>query len=189
MRKNLLLSLFLFFLVGCQTIDSALTTSGKITESTSAFDNKVAIAMSPALANSGMKDVQAEFGLFWQTNFENTIIFSVKINEIESFSPTQPLLMRIDGVVYELPPVNNFSSTDFDVEYLRGVGVLSSSSKTFEGSKEIVQAIIDGTEASYRISLARGRYADGEITYRYKNYKSYVPTAFKEFLQRVEQEI
>ena len=188
MKKIISLSLFVFFLAGCQAIDSALTTSGRITESTSPFDNQIAIAMSPALANSGMKDIQAEFGLFWQTSFENTVVFSVKINEIENFSPTQPLLIRVDGVLYELPPFDNFSSAEFDIEYLRGVGVVSSSTKAFRGNKEIVEAIINGTEASYRISLSR-RYADGEITYRYRNYNSYIPAAFSAFLARVKQEI
>lgn len=187
MKKYIPLLVLLTTLTACESLDSALTTRGNISEQESPFDGQRTVAMTPALAKSGMSDIQAEFGLFWQSDFEDDVVVSVEIPSIDSFASNSPLLIKVDGETFELPPFDRFSSGSYDIEHLKGIGVYGSSTKSFMGSKEVVKAIVEGSSASYRIMLSGKEYADGEITYEYRDYQSYVPKAFERFLQRIEQ--
>ena len=180
MEKYTICLLMIALLTSCATMDSALSTRGIINSSTSKMDGNRIVRMSPVLSKHGMTDIQAEFGLYWDSKKGEEALFSVNIAGAENFDPMKPFEIKIDGELLQLPPA---SKSDYgDVETIAGY---NSSSKDYIVHKIQILKIANGKQATYRIWFLKGQYAEGEVTYEYQNFQSYVPFSFKEFYAKV----
>jgi hypothetical protein len=141
--------------------------------------------MSPALPKHGMSDIQAEFGLYWDSAKRDNALLIVQVDGAQNFEPNKPFEIRVDGEHYKLPPA---SSKDFgEVETLRDsvVGAHNKSSKAYIINKDQILKIANGKETAYRVWFLRDKIADGEVSYQYQDYQSYVPHSFRRFHSQV----
>ncbi|WP_020408912.1 hypothetical protein [Hahella ganghwensis] len=172
-----LLSIAMLVLCSCAAVDSALSTRGIITESTSQFDNKRVVNLSPAIIEHG----GFMAGLYWDSDKQDRAFFTFAVDGTYSFVPDEPLMLKIDGRLVELPPVNvdSYGEIEYDKVMYKNV-----SFKDYWISKADIKAFVDAQETTYRVMFRKG-FHDGAVDYGWKGYKSYAVTGFDDFYQRV----
>ena len=168
--------LLLAFLVGCTTMDTALSRRGVLEETKSKMDGQRIVTMSPVLSKSGPTDIQAEFGLYWDDAKGENALLLVEIGGAHNFDPEKPFEMKVDGKLFKLHPAR---SRDYgDIAH-------NKSSKNYVVHKSQIPKIANGKEAFYRIWLLKNRFSDGEVSYQYQDYQSFVPHSFRRFYAQV----
>lgn len=179
--KRIFILIAILCLAGCQSIDTALSTRGVISSETSKIDGRTIVTMSPVLPKHGHTDIQAEFGLYWDTPKANNALLVVEIDGAQSFNPERAFDIKVDGELLSLPPASSSDYGDVETEYNPAIGYHNKSRKYYIIEKNHILKIANGNEAYYRIWFMNNSYAEGEISYQYQDYQSYIPSAFRNF--------
>lgn len=175
----------LAFTPGCQSMDTALSTRGVITTNVSKIDNTRIVSMTPVLSKHGLSDIQAEFGLYWDSAKGEKALLVVELDGAVSFDPAKPIEIKIDGELVNLPSANSRDYGDVETEYNSVVGYENKSRKYYTIKKAQILQIANAEHAFYRIWFLKNTYSEGEITYQYQDYQSYVPASFRKFYSQV----
>ncbi len=167
-------------------MDSALSTRGVLDETKSKMDGTRIVTMSPVLSKSGLTDIQAEFGLYWDDAKGDNALLVVEIGGAQNFDPEKPFEMKVDGELLKLTPASSRDYGDIQTNYgTKYFSALNKSSKSYVIHKSAILKIANGKEAFYRVWLLKNRFADGEVSYQYQEYQSFVPYSFKRFYAQV----
>lgn len=186
MKLHSIFALLLLFVFGCATIDSTMSNRGVFNEKTSKMDGRRIVTMSPVLSKHGLTDIQAEFGLYWDTAMGEAALFIVELVGAVSFDPEKPFEIKVDGALFELLPASPYDYGDINTYYGETyVPAHNKSRKSYIVHKDQILKIANGKEAYYRINFLKNRSAEGEISYQYKEYQSYVPYSFRKFHSQV----
>lgn len=163
-------------ITGCTTLDSAISPMGVITQDVSQMDNMRSVHMSPVIGKSGLSEPDNTFGLYWDSSKGKKAFLVLSVGHITNLSGKSPFEIKVDGKMIKLPPVdkNNYGIT----EGLR-------TEKDYVVSKEQILEISNAQEAFYRIHYLDNTFSEGEISYKYRNYQSYVPFSFLRFYREV----
>lgn len=185
MKTNLILLISLLALLSCTAIDSTLSTRGVIDIKKSKMDGTQIVSMSPVLSTSGLKDIQAEFGLYWDSSKGDNALFIVEILGAENFNPEMPFELKVDGEHIQLRPA---SKTEFgDIETYYGsewIPAHNKSRKNYLINKNQILKIANGKEAYYKIWFLGNKFSEGEISYQFQDYQSFVPYSFRQFYSK-----
>ena len=166
-----------FFGIGnCASITNQISPFGKISESYSKFDETRVVRMSPVLAKHGLTDIQAKFGLYWDSNKQDIALLEVHVGDITNFDPKALFELKIDGELISLPVAD---SKEFSV--VDGY----SSHKNYIVTKEQVIKIANGLIGVYRIKFLNNTYSVGKISYKNQKAQDYVPYSFRNFYNKV----
>lgn len=183
MNKILLIILAILTLSACQSLDSALSDFGSITENTSKFDGTKYLQMNPAISNHGLTG-NASFGLYWSNAMGDKARLTAQFDTALNFDPNKPLELKIDDELIILDPVAKRDYGQGAIEGSYRVGYYNSTAKDFIITKEQIRKIVDGNKGVYRIHLLNNETFDGDINYDYRNYQSYMVGAFGKFYDR-----
>jgi len=186
MKECCVYLLLLSLLVGCAGIDSSLSTRGVLESTTSKMDGTRIVSMSPVLAKSGLTDIQAEFGLYWDDTKGDNAFLIVEIDGTKSFDPQSPFEIKVDDELFKLPPANTLDYGDTETYYgSQYIRAHNKSRKSYVIHKKQIQKIANGKVGAYRIWFLKNRFAEGEVSYQYPEFQSYVPYSFNKFYAQV----
>jgi len=185
----ILLSLLLTSCKTLESLDNSISPMGNITTEVSKMDGIKVVRMTPVMPRHGYKDIQAEFGLYWDTNKKDNAFFTVSLDQASNFSPEKPFEIKIDGELISLPPANDRDYGDIETEETN-ITVSSKfyynvTQKDYLITKDQILKIANGSEGFYRIWFMNNKYSEGEIDYSYQDYKSYIPKSFRDFHEEV----
>lgn len=182
MKIHLVSVFFLSVLVSCTAIDSTLSTRGVVDTTTSKVDGTRIVSMSPVLSKSGLTDIQAEFGLYWDSAKGDNALFIVEIKGAENFNPEMQFEIKVDGEHIKLKPASTTDFGDIETNYgSRYFPANNKSRKNYVIHKNQILKIANGKEAYYKIWFLKNTFSEGEISYQFQEYQSFVPYSFRQF--------
>lgn len=159
-------------IAGCASVTNQISPVGKISESYSKFDGTRVVRMTPVLGKHGFTDIQANFGLYWDSNKKDVALLEVHVGKIKNFDPRAPFELKIDGELLSLPVADSS-------EYAEVKGY--ESHKNYMISKDQILKMANGAEGVYRIKFLNNTYSDGQISYKNQKNQEYVPYSFRNF--------
>lgn len=137
---------------------------GGITENRSTFDGAVSLSMRPANVfrnNDGMSGADMAFGLLWSSKQRDQVVLVAEVYGAHSISTIRSLHFNVDGEMLSLSSIDRL--TEFQSEYVRGVGVSSSSSKRYLLNRALLDRLLAAKDVRVRLDL-RKAYAEGVFT-------------------------
>jgi hypothetical protein len=164
----------------CASIDTVLSTRGKLHTEISEFDDSRIVYVTPALTNTGAGI--AEFGLYWDSKKGDIAHLIVQLDGAVNFAPEAELSIKIDGKLINLKPV---SRKDYGEVSIDPISNNTITRKSYFIHKDDILLIANGEKGAYRIMLLNNKYIEGKITYKYQNMTSFIPDPFRRFYKEV----